>query len=126
MNPGADTYSGELLHQLVPVLHPYHIEVIDGFAPSAHTAGNRLSPPEQFAIARGRGLALLVPIRQVLQLHAQDAGLDRVQPAVVAFHVVVILLAWPWSRSMRIFCASPASFVVTAPASPQAPRFLPG
>ena len=35
----------------------------------------------------------------------QQSGLKCVQPAVVSFDIVIVLLAWPWSRSILIFSA---------------------
>ena len=63
-----------------------------------------------------------------VELGGEHHRLQRVEPAVGTEQVVVVWLpaTRPWSRIERIRAASPASEVVTAPASPNAPRFLPG
>ena len=50
----------------------------------------------QKTVVFGRPItALRVPIRQMSQLGVQKPSLDRVQPPVVAFHVVIVLLRLP-------------------------------
>jgi hypothetical protein len=61
------------------------------------------------------------------ELDLQDSGLDGVQAAVEAFHLMEIFLALTVvAQHADLFRARSGSFVVTAPPSPHAPRFLPG
>ena len=48
---------------------------------------------EQLIVHSGAVSALKVPFRQVFQLDVQNAGLDGVQTAVIAFHFVMVFLA---------------------------------
>ena len=47
---------------------------------------------EQLVVARGDGPAPAVVLVDVGQLHSQDGGLQRVEPRVVAQHLVVVLV----------------------------------
>src|SRR4030095_4694355 len=45
---------------------------------------------EELVVAAGSLSALLVPLRQMTELHSQDTRLDGVEPAVVPFDVVEV------------------------------------
>src|SRR5260370_33147045 len=57
--------------------------------------GSDPSGLKQLVIMHGKVAALLVPLRQVLELHLQHSGLQSVQAGVPAYLVVIVALAHP-------------------------------
>ena len=69
---------------------------------------------------------MLVPHLEFHEFGAQHHCLDGVQTRIDPDDSCTYLLKLPWEPSVRTRAATPASSVMTAPASPAAPRFLPG
>src|SRR5437879_900533 len=86
-----------MMLELVPVFGADQVEVVDSPGPSrlignGDAAGGE---PKQLLIAIGNVPALFIPFLEMLELQSQDAGLNRIQPAVVSFEFVIILLRLP-------------------------------
>src|SRR6516225_4435847 len=71
------TYNVQVVHSLGP---PWLVRKSDLFVGSS----------KKFSVAPRSVPPPLVPCLEVFQLNPQDSGLNRVQPAVVSFHFVII------------------------------------
>ena len=70
-------------------------------------------------IAAGNHAPLLVPVVDVLQLHAQHGRLHGIEPAVPAnLFVVVAAIAAVIAQTANMIGATGSSFVLTQPPSP--------
>src|SRR5580692_11145372 len=97
VNAGVDVFLRKRFLQRLPVLNPHYVEVIDSLGPRwllrrRHVC-TRLG--EKLVVLAGMLAATLVPFRQILQFHPQNACLQRIEPSVIAFDIVVILLGLP-------------------------------
>ena len=70
-----------------------------------HIGSGQVRLTQEFIIAGGVGVALLVPLRQIPQLHFEDGGLEAIETGVPSDLVVIVAAAHP-------VCAQDASVVV--------------
>ena len=97
MDSGRDPGLEKMLLELIPVFGADHVEVVDSPGPSRLMGNGDAAGGEakQLLIAIGNVPALFIPFLEMLELQSQDAGLNRIQPAVVSFEFVIILLRLP-------------------------------
>ncbi len=90
----ADASFGKSCLQRFAIRYSHHVEVIHSLRPSRFRGDNDkiLRLREKFVIAVSEGSARFIPPGKVLELHGQPAGLDGIEPAIIALHVVIILL----------------------------------
>src|SRR5580692_10894085 len=75
------------------MLHSHNEQVMNSPAPlTLARQCDSILAGELFLITGGSSPALLRPLWEVLQLYSQNAGLDRVQAAIVAFNIMIIFL----------------------------------
>ena len=91
MNQRADAGIGQRLLQRVALRVPHHVQVPHRLGPFGHLRQGQAAAGQALLVARGDGAAAFVPLVQMRQLDAQDGGLQRVEPAVVALHLVDVL-----------------------------------
>ena len=128
VDAGPDTCSSQVRLHAVPIRDPDDVEMVDRARPVRHVRKDRGALAGQELPIRLRACAaLLVPRRETTKLHAQNMSLNA--------HRAVRCI--PRSRgntsstgrgraASGSVARSARQLVVTAPASPQAPRFLPG
>jgi len=121
---GADAGFVEFFLEGFPVAGADDVQVVDRAGPFGFVGDNDAG--EEFVVASGSGASFGVPVIQVAELDSQKTGLDCIEAAVVAFEVVVVLFGLTVVSQHLDLLATSGSLVVTAPPSPQAPRFLPG
>src|ERR1035437_1250235 len=82
-----------MLSEFLPVTYPDNIKVINRPAPAWLKRKNQgIDGGEQLLVCLGPLPARAVPFRQVAQFDAENSSLNRVQPAIVTFYVVVVPL----------------------------------
>src|ERR1019366_8817270 len=94
MDSRADTHLLEVVHQSVPVCGTNYVEVIDGAGPRRllRQDHDRLRSQEEAFVLSSAFAPVSIPLRQVGQLRMKNASLYCVEPSVVTFHVVIVLL----------------------------------
>src|SRR5215475_13453525 len=92
MNPRANAGALEVVDERLAGVGAYHIEVVHGFRPRGLVRNDdTVNSCQQGVVVRRSFTTLLIPLRKVFEFDAQEAGLDRVQPSVVALGGVKIL-----------------------------------
>src|ERR1017187_5521177 len=94
VNPRADALVFQEGHQSFAVVRPHDVQGIDSTRPrgligSIDGLTRSLELPLVF---RCPFTALVVPLSEMLKLYMKNSRLNGIQPTVVAFHVVVVLL----------------------------------
>src|SRR5579872_2170058 len=92
VNARANMRVGEILLKSFSILHANDVKMVHSSGPFWFEWQNHtVDTGEQLVVSVRGFLAFAIPFPKVPQLDAQDPGLDRIQAAVVAFHIVVIL-----------------------------------
>ena len=81
---------------------------------------------KELIVPRSQFAALLVPLRQITQLHLENRRLEAVQPRVPANLVVIVAAAHAVGAQHPRMVVDLGRSVVTSPASPIALRFFVG
>src|SRR5207249_10343500 len=93
VDPCCDACGGQVLLEPLTLRNPHYVEMVDRPRPRRYVRKDDrpLGVGEELVVAACTLPALLVPLRQMVKLHPQDASLDGVEPAVVPLDVVMIL-----------------------------------
>ncbi len=93
VDAGTNASLGQVLLQLVSLLRANHVEVIDSAGPGWLKWQNQARgySAQRFVVTRRNLPTLLIPLREVTKFDLQDSGLNRIEPPVVTFHLMVIL-----------------------------------
>jgi hypothetical protein len=70
------------------------VEVANCFCPG-RLVREAVSRAKKLLISTGTFQTLFISCREMPELYSQDAGLNRIQPAVISFRFVIILLGLP-------------------------------
>ena len=95
MNSSADVSFGEVPLKLIAFLNAHDVEMVDCPGPTRLVGEPNLLTrrAKKLLISTGALPTPFVPCRETTELHSQDAGLKGIQPAVVSFHLVIVLLS---------------------------------
>jgi len=114
-----------LAERLAIFYHDY-IEVVNMLRARRLLWRGDFTAREQFVVPLGQGASILIPTIEMRELHSKDTALNAFEAQVIGGKIVLILLDRAVIPEHAYFLASSELFVVTAPPSPQAPRFLLG
>src|SRR5262250_1469928 len=94
VNTGADTLALQKFYQAIAIFSSHDVQVINGSRPCRlkRRLDGLVRCRKELCIFRGTLPALLIPLRQMLQLHVKNSALNGIQASIVAFEVVIILL----------------------------------
>ena len=93
MQRAADAVGFEMFLQLVALRMTHHVEMPDAFAPTGFLGQLQRRVVQQFVIAMRDTAATGGPVRQVLELYAEDGALDSFHAVIEADFVVVVALS---------------------------------
>jgi len=80
----------------IPLRGANDIKVINGLCPRRFMRkGEAFDVAKELVISRSILASLLVPLGKMLQFDAKDAGLDRIESAIVPLHIVMIFFRLP-------------------------------
>src|SRR5277367_5065464 len=97
VNACADSRIGQKALEFSSFRCAHHIQVIDGAGPRwlerQRELGRNLA--QQLLVSCRNFPPLLIPFREVPQFYTENTRLDRIEPPIVTFHLMVILARLP-------------------------------